>query len=135
MANPLIAVVNNDTDFLTLMDELLCDEGCQPIVHREGSTAYQMIRSKKRDLVIIDIRLQNPEAGWKILELIRLQPETTHIPVIVCSSDAQMRHEKEDWLQKHRIEPLEKPFDLDDLLELVRHMVGPTVYEEPDTGV
>ena len=74
MANPLIAVVNNDTDFLTLMDELLCDEGYQTIVHREGSTAYQMIRSKKPDLVIIDIRLQNPEARWKILELIRLQP-------------------------------------------------------------
>jgi hypothetical protein len=42
---------------------------------------------------------------------------------------------KENWLQKHRIEPLEKPFDLDDLLKLVRRMVDPTVYEEPDTGV
>ena len=42
---------------------------------------------------------------------------------------------KEDWLQKHRMKPLEKRFDPDDLLELVRRMVGPTVYEEPDTGV
>lgn len=126
MANPLIVVVNDDTDFLNLMHELLCDEGYQTIIHREGSTAYEKIRSEKPDLAILDIRLEHPEAGWSVLELIRLQPETTHLPVIVCSADARMLHDKQDWLQKHRVEILEKPFNLDDLLELVRRMVGST---------
>jgi DNA-binding response OmpR family regulator len=108
----LIAVVDNDLPFLNLMQELLTEEGFRVILHHEGDTAYALIRKEQPDLVILDIRLEHPEAGWKVLELIRLDPETTHIPVIVCSADSSLR-EKAAMLQDQR-------FDLDRLLGTIK---------------
>jgi CheY-like chemotaxis protein len=124
MGSPVIAVVNDDTDFLEMMQELLSQEGYQTVMHREESTAHELIRSEQPNLVILDIRLATPEAGWKIMELMRLDPQTTQIPMIACSADSRALREKAAWLQEHRIEILGKPFDLDDLLELVQRLVG-----------
>jgi two-component system, cell cycle response regulator len=94
MAAPLVAVVNDDTEFLDLMNLLLTDQGYQTILHSEGKTAYRMIRQRKPDLVILYLRLEHPEGGWKIMELLRLDPDTTHIPVIVCAADSRATGER-----------------------------------------
>lgn len=124
MTRPLIAVVNDDPAFLELMHDLLTDERYQTILLHEGSSAYDMIRRQNTDLVILDLRLEHPEAGWKTLELLRLDPETTDIPVIVCSADTRALREKEDWLRERDVKILEKPFNLDDLLMIVKGVVG-----------
>jgi CheY-like chemotaxis protein len=121
---PLIAVVNDDTSFLNLMHELLTDEGYNCFLHIVGSTAYQKIRQEKPDLVVLDIRMNDPESGWHILDMLRLDPETRDIPVIVCSADTQQLREKEDRLREQNAVPLEKPFDLKELLDTVASIVG-----------
>ncbi|HET9015478.1 MAG TPA: response regulator [Thermomicrobiaceae bacterium] len=121
---PLVAVVNDDTAFLELMEELLSDEGYRTVIHRESDTAYQAIRGAMPALVILDIRMEHPEGGWNVLELLRLDPKTTGIPVIVCSADAIQLRAKQEHLQRHRAVSIEKPFDLDELLELVVSQIG-----------
>jgi CheY-like chemotaxis protein len=71
------------------------------------------------DLIILDIRLEHAETGWTVLECLRLDPKTTTIPVIVCSADSAFLREKALSLQQLRCDILEKPFDLDMLLEKV----------------
>jgi CheY-like chemotaxis protein len=124
MARPTIAVVNDDPAFLELMQDLLTDESYSTILLHEGSGAYDAIRQKRPELVILDLRLEHPEAGWKTLELVRLDPETTGIPVIVCSADTRALRDKEDWLRDRDVKILEKPFNLDDLLSMVRDAIG-----------
>jgi twitching motility two-component system response regulator PilH len=85
---PVIAVVNDDTAFLNLMYELLTDEGYSCFLHIVGSTAYEKIRDEMPDLVILDVRMDEPESGWHVFDLLKLDPETHDIPVIVCSADA-----------------------------------------------
>jgi len=119
MAERMIAVVNNDTDFLGLMNELLSLEGYRTIICREGDRAYSVIKESQPDLVILDVRLDHAEQGWTILELLRLDPATTRIPVIVCSADARFLREKATALHDLRCDTLEKPFDLDMLLDKV----------------
>lgn len=68
--------------------------------------------------------MEHPEAGWKTLELLRLDPETTDIPVIICSADTRAVRAKEDWLRERDVKILEKPFNLDDLLNMVKGTVG-----------
>lgn len=121
MAEPTIAVVNNDTDFLNLMDELLTLEGYRTIVCREGERAYALMKEIRPDLIVLDIRLEHAESGWTILELLRLDPATTAIPVIVCSADTPFLREKAPALHELRCDILEKPFDLDMLLEKVAY--------------
>lgn len=114
-----IAVVNDDTDFLTLMGELLEDRGWTAVIHREGDDAYRLIKDDPPDLVILDIRMGNPEAGWNILELLTLDPETLTVPVIVCSAAIDDLRKKQDWLNEKGISILPKPFDIDDLYRSV----------------
>jgi CheY-like chemotaxis protein len=114
-----IAVVNDDTDFLTLMSELLEDRGWDVVTCREGKLAFAVLKQENPELVILDIRMNAPETGWNILEVLKLDPTTRHIPIIVCSAAWDELCTKEDWLKKHGIAILPKPFDIDDLYQAV----------------
>lgn len=116
---PLIAVVNNDTVFLQLMQELLAQEGYRTVICKEGDKAYQLVKDQQPALVLLDIRLEQPETGWTVLELLRLDPATRQIPVIVCSADSPFLRAKEEMLRQLGCDTLEKPFDLDTLLKKV----------------
>jgi CheY-like chemotaxis protein len=67
----------------------------------------------------LDIRLGTPETGWTILELVRLDPATAQIPVIVCSADTIFLRAKEEALHALHCDILEKPCDLDALLRTI----------------
>ena len=123
MTDMLIAVVNDDTDFLEMMNTLLTEEGYRTITALSSHNAHELLRAERPDLVILDIRLEHPESGWTLLDLIRLDPATTHLPVLVCSADAAFLRAKADVLRAQRCETLEKPFDLDVLLERIGAML------------
>jgi CheY-like chemotaxis protein len=122
---PTIAVVNDDTTFLTLMCELLEEEGYRAVAWREGHNAYEMIKRERPDLVVLDIRMERPDVGWQLLEVLELDPATRPIPVIVCSADVVFLRAKAARLAALGCAVLEKPFDLDGLLALVAAGVGP----------
>lgn len=121
---PLIAVVDDDPAYLKMMNELLRDEGYRTLIHREGTGAHAEIADAQPDLVILDIRMESPGAGWTVLDMLRLEPRTCDIPVVVCSADVSTLRDKEKMLSRQGCAVLEKPFDLDTLLRLVREKVG-----------
>lgn len=115
-----IIVINDDTDFLTLMSELLTEiEGYDVQICREGDRAYQFVKEQQPDLVILDIRIDGQEAGWAILECLTLDPQTSAIPVIVCSAAIRELQAHAAELERYGIDTLTKPFDLDALLHKV----------------
>lgn len=122
---PRITVINDDTAFLQLMYELLTEEGYETSIYRETTAIHATLRQELPDLVIIDIRMEQPSTGWQVLELLRLDPVTSNIPVIVCSADVNDLRAKEPLLKRAGYASLEKPFDLDDLSTLVRDKIGP----------
>jgi CheY-like chemotaxis protein len=124
MTDPVIAVINNDTEFLELMQDLLSVEGYKTFICKEGDKAYAMVKELQPSLVVLDIRMDQPETGWVVLELLRLDPQTTMIPVIVCSADTPFLREKAASLQALRCDILEKPFDLETLLDKVATALG-----------
>ena len=124
MRGPVIAVVDDDVAYLTLMDDLLTGEGYQTVLLTEGDLAYHAIRKEMPHLVIMDIRLEHPEAGWTVLEALRRDPAIRDTPVIVCSADAQFLQAKAHHLRETGCDILEKPFNLDDLLAKVQAAIG-----------
>jgi CheY-like chemotaxis protein len=115
-----IVVVNDDTDFLTLMTDLLTDIGGYEVkICREGNHAYQFVKEQEPDLVILDIRIDGQEVGWTILECLTLDPVTRPIPLIVCSAAIRELHDHQEHLAQYGVDVLTKPFDLDHLLEKV----------------
>ena len=112
----LIAVVNDDTTFLSLMADLLEGEGYRVMTLRAATSAFPELKARNPDLLILDIRMETPEAGWQLLELLALDPTTRSLPAIVCSADAPFLRAKEPRLSELGYDILEKPFDLDELL-------------------
>jgi len=124
MPRQRIAIINDDDVYMELMKGLLEDAGYKATIWDRRENAYYTIKRERPDVIIIDIRLQNREDGWKILEQVRLDPMTTNIPAIVCSADTQFLRWKRRQLQELDCAVLEKPFRLADLLRAVRTMLG-----------
>jgi CheY-like chemotaxis protein len=108
----LIAVVNDDTVFLDMMAAVLRERGWDVRVYREGDSAYFQLREIQPDVIILDIRMESPETGWTVLELLTLDPTTSAIPVIVCSAAIVDLRAHEEVLKKYGIAVLPKPFDV-----------------------
>lgn len=116
---PLIAVVNDDTMFLDLMRDLLTDNEYRVSIHRGAMESYGLLKAECPDLIVLDIRMETPEAGWQLLEMLQLDPTTVRIPVLVCSADAIFLRAKAAHLRAQGCDILEKPFDLTMLLEKI----------------
>jgi CheY-like chemotaxis protein len=119
-----ITIINDDEIYMALMKDLLEDEGYRATTWDRKDNAYYVIKRERPDLIIIDIRLQSPDEGWKILEQVRLDPMTTNIPAIVCSADTQFLRWKKRQLRAMNCRALEKPFRLEDLLRDVESLIG-----------
>jgi CheY-like chemotaxis protein len=114
---PLITIINDDTTFLELMEELLEEfENYEVVVRREWEGAYQFVKELRPNLVLLDIVIGREERGWTILELLTLDPVTRPIPVIVCTAALRSLQEHEPLLRQYGVFSLPKPFDLDALL-------------------
>ena len=124
MDKPRIAVVNEDTVFLTLMADLLTAQGYNITLCKESTTAYEIIKRERPDLVILDIRREHQEGGWTVLELLTLDPGTTSIPVIVTSADTAGLKEQQANLREQGNTIMPKPFDLERLLEQISEIIG-----------
>ena len=119
-ATPRIALINDDTTFLELMRDLLeVTEGYAVQIRKEWDHAYEWVKAERPDLLILDIVMEREERGWRILELLTLDPETRPIPVIVCPAAIRSLHEHQAELDRYGVLALPKPFDLPALLEAV----------------
>ena len=120
-----IALINDDTTFLALMQELLQEiEGYEVQTRTQWEHAYDFVKQTRPDLVILDIVMGGEEQGWKILELLTLDPRTRPIPLLVCSAAVRSLQDHQALLDRYGVRALPKPFDLDALLERIEATVG-----------
>ncbi len=121
-----IVVVEDNEAIARLIKEVLNDvPGYDAVTFREGTHAPQIVAAVHADLVILDIDLPGI-SGLEIYDRLRERPETAAILVLFMSAASRT-----DELTRRGFDVyLNKPFDIDDLLELVeRHLV---LEESPD---
>ncbi len=120
-----IAIVNDDVDFIDAMNMLLQEIGDYDVfVIHEGEKAYHRLKKEAPDLIILDIRMDSPQRGWSMLDLLRLDPQTKEMPVVIATAST-LGEDKTNWLKKHKIEVLYKPFDIQELVTLINIMLAP----------
>jgi CheY-like chemotaxis protein len=124
MEKARVFVANDDQGFLELMRELLQDEDYQVTTLHASDEAYKEIKGAAADLVILDMTLEHPDAGWLVLQLLKLDPETVDIPVIICSAAVGYLRERRNEIEKMGCYVVEKPFDLEMLLGAVREALA-----------
>jgi CheY-like chemotaxis protein len=120
MESPTIAIVDDNVEMLEIVNLLLTDAGYQTIMCSDGTFAYQMIRHRKPDLVLLDLRMHHPQEGWVNLDLLRADPATAKIPVIMYSGDRAFLQQRGAELRAKGCDILEKPFRADELLNKIK---------------
>jgi CheY-like chemotaxis protein len=86
----LILIVEDDITFARILLDLAHDRGLKALVALRGSTAISLAREFKPGAITLDINLPDM-AGWTILDRLKHDPATRHIPVHIISGDENRR--------------------------------------------
>jgi CheY-like chemotaxis protein len=114
----LVLVVEDDEDTRAALGEILADEGYSVSEASDGATALRRLNSQRPDLVLLDLGL--PEMrGEELLRSKASDPALAAIPVIVLSGAT-----RQVGLPGVSAS-VPKPFDLEDVVALVRQFAGP----------
>src|SRR5688572_28393675 len=125
-----IAVVDDDPEFLEVMGDLLTSEGYKVHLHhfRTAEQSHTKISDKQADLIILDLRVGDTNAGFDLLKLLRLDMRTAKIPVLMCTADSLFLQIRGESLKRLGALPLEKPFQIEHLLSMIRDVFDAPAY-------
>ena len=119
MHPPLILVVEDESIIAQLMIDILVMEGYQTRWAATVEHALHILEGAIPDLVILDIWLEAPDAGWLFLQAMRQDAHLATTPVLVCSADVFFIGDHLMALQAAHTDVLSKPFPIEALLTKV----------------
>ena len=121
---PHILAINNDPDVLALFRDLLEEEGfqvsTQPYVDRD----LAQIKALAPALIVLDYMWANEDASWSLLQMLRMDPVTATIPVVLCTGAVREVEALADHLLTMGVSVILKPFNIDQLVEAIRGQLG-----------
>ena len=114
-----IFVINDTVAILELFTALLEDEGYR--VTTDGFSVAMIellgrVKADQPDLLVLDLVIQDEGKGWQFLQILKMDPATRAIPVIVCTAAAKLVEELQVHLDTMGVGVVLKPFDIDHLL-------------------
>jgi signal transduction histidine kinase/DNA-binding response OmpR family regulator len=84
--DPVILIVENDLAFARFLLDAAHDKGFKGLVTSLGAAALAMAKEYKPEALTLDIFLPDI-AGWRVLERLKNDIQTRHIPVCVVSTE------------------------------------------------
>ena len=81
----VILVIDDQKDARDLLSQLFRDLGCQVLVASTGSQGLRLAREHSPDLITLDIVMPAID-GWRMLGLLKADPNLRSIPVVVIST-------------------------------------------------
>jgi DNA-binding response OmpR family regulator len=114
--NKKILVAEDDRAILEVVKIILEQEGFSIIFVDKEDGIYKLIKEQKPDVILLDIWLGGSDGG-KIAKTIKSDKATKQIPIIMISAN----NETEKIAKEAGADDfLLKPFNIDDLLNIVR---------------
>ena len=111
-----ILVIDDDAAVLKSMGVLLETEGHDVVLEYDSEKAVQLIRSKKYDLIITDIRME-PIDGIEILQLAHKVQAAT--PIIIMSAITAEETKKLSYSLGCKVY-IKKPFKINEVVDAVQ---------------
>lgn len=113
-----ILIVDDEPDLVETLQVRLAQENYECVTANDGHNGFELARTEKPDLVILDIMLPGMD-GYKVARLLKFQKELKHIPVIMLSA----RDRDEDRLMGEQTGAnyyITKPFSMDKLVTAIK---------------
>jgi two-component system nitrogen regulation response regulator NtrX len=118
-----IVIADDDRAIAELLCTILEDEGYSIQCCYSGKAALDAIKQRQPNLVILDMQMEWRGSGLEVVQRMRAHPALYDTPVIIYSADSLFLSTIRDQLLAHRCLVLEKPFDIDTLLDMVARAV------------
>lgn len=114
-ADKTILIVEDDTFFAKSLLDYTRKQGYKGIVSVRGDEGLELARTFKPMGILLDIQLPIL-SGWEVMDQLKNDPETRHIPVHIMSSHRM----KNESLQKGAIDFIDKPVAIEKMDEIFR---------------
>lgn len=116
-----ILIMDDDPTIADLLREALADEGYETHMTTQSLRFYDAVTEVQPDLILLDLMMQYLD-GRDELQLLKMN--AFNIPVIVVTAFLDADKEAEEFHGAGVVHIVYKPFDLDQLVELVRETIG-----------
>ncbi|UVF21053.1 HAMP domain-containing protein [Microvirga terrae] len=107
----VVLIIEDDAMFASVLLELAREEGFRGLIAMDGASALALAHRYKPHAITLDIGLPDMD-GWALLDLLKHDPRTRHVPIHVISVDDQ----KKRGLKAGAFGFLEKPVDREALM-------------------
>ncbi len=118
---PRILIVEDSERTRKLFKESLKDMGLEILESESAEAAIEILEEDLPHLIILDVYLPGMD-GFELLEIIKKDPKTKSIPVIIITSDEKIEVRNKAF-QMGANDFVTKPFQLDELIPRVRRFV------------
>jgi CheY-like chemotaxis protein len=86
----LVLIVEHDPRFAGILLDMAHEKGFKGLITSRGEMALELAQAMRPDAITLDLRLPDM-AGWVVLDRLKHDPTTRHIPVHVISGDESCR--------------------------------------------
>jgi len=118
--NQKIVICDDEQEILDITQMILEDEGFEVIAVIDSTLVEDIIERERPDLLLIDLWMPRL-AGNEVISALRKNATIQEIPVIVISAS---RDGKQIAYASGADDFLEKPYDIDALVEVVRKRIA-----------
>jgi CheY-like chemotaxis protein len=118
---PHILVVNDTQEILDLLQDLLEGEGYR-VTQSLSLLNIEKIKALAPDIIAQDIMFEHSQdQGWKMLHLMRLDPELARIPIVLCTAAVSVVRDEAmaEQLDRLGVRVILKPFHIDELVQVL----------------
>jgi len=105
-----VLIVEDDINFAGILLDMARDKGFKGLVATGGTLALALARKYKPSAITLDIRLPDRD-GWTVLDRLKHDPATSHIPVHIIS----VEEERQRALKQGAFDHVQKPVSHEDL--------------------
>src|SRR6185436_13398741 len=113
----VVMIIENDSSFAKILLDMAREKGFKGLVALDGEAGLRIAHSYKPDAITLDIDLPGLD-GWTVLDRLKHNPDTRHIPVHIISGVDR----RQQGLMAGAIAYLEKPVDKARLDEAFGHI-------------
>ncbi|GAK52359.1 putative signal transduction histidine kinase [Candidatus Moduliflexus flocculans] len=86
----LLLIIEDDAKFAKILFDMARERGFKGLIAGDGSAGLQLADQYHPNAIILDIGLPDLD-GWKVMEKLKTNPETRHIPVhFISGQDASL---------------------------------------------